>query len=819
MIDIKEIKALGKIEYFNEIVKKLTLNHSLEDKELNFILSISIVLLEEYNLDRRKIGFLNFAYFILLKIGLVNNYYQPLYDLSVNLGLYPISRFIFKKGLLQSPSLECLIKDVEIDKYEYGTIVEMHQQRNGRLDLLNSSSLDNSYIAPTSYGKSSLVKDIIRKNFDKNVALIVPSKSLISQSVNDLGELFVDKKIIFHDDMFDGGSSNIFVLTQERALRIFSKDNFFYFDCLIIDEAHNIFENDNRAILLTRLIRRNRKRFENSKHYYLSPLISDSSNLKYEEKQKIYERKIRFNIKEPELYEYLDNGDSYKYNRYFDELYKVSVGDSIEDYILKNSGHKNFIYLRAPRKVEEFSKFLTNSLKLNPYLDELATIIAENVHEEFYCVEYIRKGLIYLHGRLPDFIKEFLEYKFKNDPNILYLVANSVVLEGVNFPIDTLFIANTYKMNLKDLNNLIGRVNRLNEVFSERNENLNRLCPKIHFLNNLYFSGKKARMYNKMKLLRNYFFEDEIKNPTLLKGPFDENFINNPISNGGLLDNLDELGFIKVKDIEDFLVANEDKEESYFLRVLLENNIHTCYSSFHEVFELLEKKLDSDDWNDLDLVDKVYFFFIQDMDYHLQLRMSNLLRFNRLKVREFYKKFIVDSHTLPLKAQINSMVDYFNYLKRSDSYFYHKFYIGDGFGEISGRNENGKKSYIDLSVKSYKELVNIAIIKLKNEGDFISFIFSNFVNVLYQIGVVSEREYNNFMYGTEVRENIELIKIGLSIPLINLLKNRDQIKNISIKNGRLLFNNEFLSFYKGLDALKKFEISRLFNKELSIDSD
>lgn len=819
MTDIKEIKSLGKIKYFNKIVEKLTLNNGLDDKELNFILSISIVLLEEYNLDKRKKGFLNFAYFILLKVGLINNYYQPLYDLSVNLGLYPVSRFIFNKELLQAPSIECLIKDVEIDKYESGNIVEMHQQRDSRIDLLNSSSLDNSYIAPTSYGKSSLVKDIIRENIDKNVALIVPSKSLVSQNVNDLRKLFGEKKIIFHDDMFDGGTSNIFVLTQERALRILSKDIFFYFDFLIVDEAHNIFESDNRAILLTRLIRRNRKRFESSKHYYLSPLISDSSNLKYEEKQKIFERKIRFNIKEPELYEYLDNGDSYKYNRYFDELYKVSVGDSIQDYILKNSGHKNFIYLRTPRKVEEFSKFLINSLKENQDLNELATIIAENVHEEFYCVEYIKKGLIYLHGRLPDFIKEFLEYKFKNDANIIYLVANSVVLEGVNFPIDTLFIANTYKMNLKDLNNLIGRVNRLNDVFSERSENLNKLCPKIHFLNNPYFSGKKARMYNKMKLLRNYIFEDEIKNPTLLKGPSDESIINDSISNGSLLDNLDELGFIKVKDIEDFLVANEDKEDTYFLRVLLENNIHTCYSSFHEVFELLERKLDSDDWDSLDLVDKVYFFFIKDMDYHLQLRMSNFLRFNRLSVRNFYKKFIVDSHTLPLKAQINSMVDYFNYLKRSNSYSYYKFYIGDGFGEISGRNENGKKSYIDLSLKSYKELVNIAIIKLKNEGDFISFTFSNFVNVLYQIGVVSESEYNNFMYGTEVRENIDLVKIGLNIPLINLLKNRDQIKNISINNGRLLFNNDFLIFYKGLDALKKFEISRFFYKELSVDSD
>ncbi|PJG65855.1 hypothetical protein, partial [Acinetobacter seifertii] len=84
---------------------------------------------------------------------------------------------------------------------------------------------------------------------------------------------------------------------------------------------------------------------------------------------------------------------------------------------------------------------------------------------------------------------------------------------------------------------------------------------------------------------------------------------------------------------------------------------------------------------------------------------------------------------------------------------------------------------------------------------------------------VSESEYNNFMYGTEVRENIEYIKIGLSIPLISFLKNNDQIKNLNIQNGRLSYNRDFLIFYKNLDALKKFEISRLFRQELNVDSD
>ena len=31
----------------------------------------------------------------------------------------------------------------------------------------------------------------------------------------------------------------------------------------------------------------------------------------------------------------------------------------------------------------------------------LADVIARNVHEDFYCVELVKKGVLYIHGKLP----------------------------------------------------------------------------------------------------------------------------------------------------------------------------------------------------------------------------------------------------------------------------------------------------------------------------------------------------------------------------------------------------------------------------------
>ena len=50
----------------------------------------------------------------------------------------------------------------------------------------------------------------------------------------------------------------------------------------------------------------------------------------------------------------------------------------------------------------------------------------ENVHEDFYLISLIEKGLLYIHGQMPDLIKEYLEYKFKNINVLQNIIANKM---------------------------------------------------------------------------------------------------------------------------------------------------------------------------------------------------------------------------------------------------------------------------------------------------------------------------------------------------------------------------------------------------------
>ncbi|EMB5688660.1 DEAD/DEAH box helicase [Acinetobacter baumannii] len=819
MFNIREnLTSLKNVHEFNNIIEKMTLNQKISEEEVVYILACAIIFFKEYNNDKRKIQHLNFGYFILLKVALNNNYYEPLMDLSLNIGLYPIVRYIVENKLIDNLSIKDIILDANIEKFKKGNIVETYKQKKYREELLNSRSSERSYIAPTSFGKSSFIVEMIKKEKDRKVAIIVPTKSLLLQTYKAMKYNFPKRKIIFHDEMYNNDGNFIAVLTQERLLRLLNKFKDLSFDNLIIDEAHNLLNKEQRSVLLIRAIRRNKFRYPEAKILYLSPLIENSENLKYDSNQNIFERKISFNFKEPDISEYKLNGNVYKYNRFLDEFYLSEKNEDYLNYLLSKSKNKNFVFLVQPKKIENLAQLISERIEEvndNRELFELSETISKNIHEDFYCVEYIKKGVIYLHGVLPDLIKEYLEHKFSKLSCIRYLVANRVILEGVNLPIDNLYILNTWGLNTKDLINLIGRVNRLNEIFNNKNGSLRKLNPEIHFINNEVFGQKNGNMSNKIQWLRSGLFADEVKNPVLLNCIESTSQELNSSNNEYFFDNSNLL-IDRTKEKEDFLILNENDPEVRLRHVLYESGLDSEYEDFDLAYSVLAYRIDkiqnNINWLNADIIDKIYLFFIKDLES--KLTNKELSRLKNVKARKFYRMFIERLHTLHLKDHIKVMLKYFYSIREDiDDKI---FYVGRAYGEIEHPQEIYKtkkkystKNYIDLSTKNHKELVNIALIKIKIESDFVSFSLNKFVNVLYELSLITQPEYNKFMYGNENRKFIEFVQLGLSSSLINFLIRENQIDNIFIdENGYLNYHNEFINFLHKQDDLVQFELSK-----------
>nr|WP_243423080.1 DEAD/DEAH box helicase [Vibrio cholerae] len=809
-------------DIFFSSMRKMSLNIPLNIEELEYILGCAVLFLEEYQKDNRRHLYFELAYFIVLKCANNNNEYEPLLDVSANFGLYPISNYITKHNLHDVNFTSAFSLSYQLSKFEYNNIIETYDQRSSRLELVESSNSENCYIAPTSFGKSSLITEIIREKKCNKVAIIVPTKSLLIQTYKLIKVNFPNRNIIFHDEMYNDSKSFIAIFTQERALRLL-KDERISYDLLIIDEAHNLFNYDSRSLLLTRLIRRNRKRNNNSINYYLSPLISDSNNLKVENKQEIFEKRIISNIKEPEIFEFKESGEVRKYNRFLDVFFDSGKSNNYLSYIIENSKEKNFLYLRSPKKVEELSILLDSKLEelTSPGLIELSDVISMNVHKDFYCVEYIKKGLVYLHGKLPDLIKEYLEFKFSKNKEVKYIVANSVILEGVNLPVDNMYIMNTNSLDAKSLTNLIGRVNRLNEVFDDKRKSLDKLQPSIHFVNSEEFNRKSGNMENQIRKLKSGVFKDSLENPLLVNFDIEQMKLELERAREGndieriitLEKKLSE--YNDVKKVEDFLIISEMDENNRIKRIILESDIISFYSNHEETINKLSIKAGKinqhPQWNESHIIDKVYLFFIQDME--TQIIKMDFLRLQHNKARDFYKKFTSDLHRLSLKEHISDTIGYFQSIKHMPQG--RAFYIGDSYGEFGKVNVDGrigKHVYIDLLSKSNKELANIALVKIKIESDFISYTLNNFINVMYDLEIISNEEYELYIYGTTNKSNSEFVKLGISGSLINKLDRDKQIINLSInENGLVEFNDAFSKYIKTQDDLIKFEISKFID--------
>ncbi|HHQ4772001.1 TPA: DEAD/DEAH box helicase, partial [Aeromonas veronii] len=191
---------LSKDSRFYEINEKIANNINLNEKESTYALSVAILLIKEFERDRRRASFLEFGYFLILSYSLQSNNYTPLFDLSTNLGFYPISKFIIDNDLIENSFSNELVAN-GLKKFKYNDITETLEQNKYRNQLIESSANDNCYIAPTSFGKSAMIVELIKNITSGKIFIIVPTKSLLTQTYKLISSFFTNRKVIFHDEM------------------------------------------------------------------------------------------------------------------------------------------------------------------------------------------------------------------------------------------------------------------------------------------------------------------------------------------------------------------------------------------------------------------------------------------------------------------------------------------------------------------------------------------------------------------------------------------------------------------------------------------
>lgn len=142
------------------------------------------------------------------------------------------------------------VKENAILKY-YGTATGFVLDRLQK-DVLDSYEENNQKLflsAPTSFGKTFLLKQIIYNNYKKynNIVIVLPTVALLMEVTEDLNLFLKQSKLFYHihNSIYrdlEISEKNIFVLTPERVLRLLAifpditVDFFFYDEIYKIDE-------------------------------------------------------------------------------------------------------------------------------------------------------------------------------------------------------------------------------------------------------------------------------------------------------------------------------------------------------------------------------------------------------------------------------------------------------------------------------------------------------------------------------------------------------------------------------------------------------
>lgn len=99
----------------------------------------------------------------------------------------------------------------------------------------------------------------------------------------------------------------------------------------------------------------------------------------------------------------------------------------------------------------------------------LIRLIEETVHNQYFLIDCLKKGVAFHFGKIPQQIRERIEYLFRNG-EIHFLFCTSTLLEGVNLPAKNIFILSKKigMSNMSDIDfwNLAGRAGRLAQDIS-----------------------------------------------------------------------------------------------------------------------------------------------------------------------------------------------------------------------------------------------------------------------------------------------------------------------------------------------------------------
>lgn len=379
-------------------------------------------------------------------------------DLIEAVGFYPY----LEKENFKLNSTDALIRQVyhhsdNLNKY-------LHEDQKHLLSLLNS---DKNVIvsAPTSFGKSLLIEEIVASRKFKNIIIIQPTLALLDETRRKLKKYDEDYKLIVRTSQESSiEKGNIYLFTAERVNEY--KD-FIDVDFIIVDEFYKLSSkrDDERADSLNNALYYILKTF-NCKFYLLGPNI-DSISKGFEEKYNAIFYKTQtslVDVKSVDIYsEHKEKFDKPRKNK----EYKENI---LFDLLLDNQHQQFIIYCSSPSRVRYLSKkfhsyLIKKNIKKQTQQFEIIEWIEQNITPEWSLIDLLNFKIGIHDGALQKHITTTIIDYF-NKGYINYLFCTTTIIEGVNTSAKNIIYFDSTKgtraeIDYFDYSNIKGRAGRL----------------------------------------------------------------------------------------------------------------------------------------------------------------------------------------------------------------------------------------------------------------------------------------------------------------------------------------------------------------------
>jgi hypothetical protein len=755
---------------FLRLYEKLIRSEALSDDDLTDALRFAVLFSRSGDEVVSRLG-----YRIILQYGEITRDYEPLHAIAQARDLMPIvaaterlnpalaEQDTFAQVLFAAHRTNFVTRD------QSGEAVI---RTRGQMELraFNSREPEAVVVAPTSYGKSEMLVDKIVARLDGATCVIVPSRALIAQTramlVGDSRVRDSRIRIISHPDAYTAEMRFVAVMTQERLHRLFTEQPELVLDQLLVDEAHNLLPDGSRSIELSQVVLTARARNASLAVTYYTPFMSAPDSLRHVNNADVTAKSKTVNehVKAERIVHAPLGGHQELYDQFLNRM--ISLGEEVPSgelsAVLALAGHRTLVYVNRPKDAQGLAIRLaqrSGETEISSQARRAITAIADLIDPTYSLIEAIQAGVLFHHGQVPDLLRQYIERLFREDDSSgkRLLVTTSTLLEGVNTPADSLIMMSASRgrghLSRSAFRNLIGRVARFREVFDPSQVNLDLLQPRIYLIPSSYArQGWNVRSFLTNVANLSKSLEDDVENPLL---------------EASEQDNRRDTALEYLENIEPGAsgLHAPRRAQTEVGRLCFRNGVHD-FDIFENEAEI-QRRVDAARLHpplvDVSSVIGVVFnMFLEEIEL---IDSDDLIRVrNSERAQNFYSMFLNwRSQNEPYKRMIAHFLAYWKTLGNE------LVYVGTRWGEVPF-GDGFRNLFVRMDSKTRAERVNLAVVKIKEEQDFVDFRLVKYIEILNTLGLIDQDLYWRIKYGTSDESLICLLKNGFSPELGRLVQ-------------------------------------------------